>query len=155
MTCTNTFLALFTQSCIAFSFQRLFHKNMPFLLLFQIHPLGLCNTSDDGDLYEYGWVGVVKLMPPDELNEPCFTLLEKVCKVSLFRNAISWLIGCFSRKPPMTMLFFSMKKCPHSKTKQILSSKKAMHQFLPMRVCLIPSPQLQLRAEWKKTIFFL
>ncbi|KAJ7387472.1 E3 ubiquitin-protein ligase znrf3 [Desmophyllum pertusum] len=39
---------------------------------------GLCNTSDDGDLYEYGWVGVVKLTPPDDLNEPCFTLLEKV-----------------------------------------------------------------------------
>lgn len=46
--------------------------------ILEIHPLGLCNTSDDNDLYEYGWVGVVKLMPPDELNEPCFTLLEKV-----------------------------------------------------------------------------
>lgn len=46
--------------------------------LYQIHPLGLCNTSEDGDLYEYGWVGVVKLMPPDNLNEPCFTLVEKV-----------------------------------------------------------------------------
>lgn len=49
-----------------------------YCLFCQIHPLGLCNTSDDNDLYEYGWVGVVKLMPPDELNEPCFTLLEKV-----------------------------------------------------------------------------
>ncbi|KAL9980243.1 hypothetical protein ACROYT_G008802 [Oculina patagonica] len=46
--------------------------------ILEIHPLGLCNTSDDGDLYEYGWVGVVKLTPPDKLNEPCFTLLEKV-----------------------------------------------------------------------------
>lgn len=47
-------------------------------LFSQIHPLGLCNTSEDGDLYEYGWVGVVKLTPPDNLNEPCFTLIEKV-----------------------------------------------------------------------------
>lgn len=54
--------------------------------ILQIHPLGLCNTSDDGDLYEYGWVGVVKLMPPDDLNKPCFTLLEKV-KRALQRGA--------------------------------------------------------------------
>lgn len=46
--------------------------------ILEIHPLGLCNTSDERDLYEYGWVGVVRLTPPDELNEPCFTLLEKV-----------------------------------------------------------------------------
>ena len=136
MTCTNTFLALFTQSCIPFSFQRMFHKNMPFLLLFQIHPLGLCNTSDDGDLYEYGWVGVVKLTPPDELNEPCFTLLEKVCKVSLFRNAISWLIGCFSRKPPMTMrFFFSMKECPHFKNKANSEQQKG-HASVLAHACL-------------------
>ncbi|EDO31961.1 predicted protein, partial [Nematostella vectensis] len=43
----------------------------------QIHPLGLCNTSDDRDLYEYGWVGVVKLTAPDGQNRPCFTLFEK------------------------------------------------------------------------------
>lgn len=49
----------------------------------EVHPLGLCNTSDDGDLYEYGWVGVVKLIPPDGLNEPCFTLLEKVQRAML------------------------------------------------------------------------
>ena len=48
------------------------------ILIQQIHPLGLCNTSDDGDLYEYGWVGVVKLLPPADSNKPCFTLLEKV-----------------------------------------------------------------------------
>lgn len=47
-------------------------------LQFQIHPLGLCNTSDDSDLYEYGWVGVVKLPPPSAENVPCFSLFEKV-----------------------------------------------------------------------------
>ncbi|KAK2553714.1 E3 ubiquitin-protein ligase ZNRF3 [Acropora cervicornis] len=26
--------------------------------ILEVHPLGLCNTSEDGDLYEYGWVGV-------------------------------------------------------------------------------------------------
>ncbi|XP_001624061.3 E3 ubiquitin-protein ligase ZNRF3 [Nematostella vectensis] len=45
--------------------------------ILQIHPLGLCNTSDDRDLYEYGWVGVVKLTAPDGQNRPCFTLFEK------------------------------------------------------------------------------
>lgn len=54
--------------------------------ILEVHPLGLCNTSDDNDLYEYGWVGVVKLTPPDELNEPCFTLLEKV-KRAMHRGA--------------------------------------------------------------------
>ncbi|XP_029198272.1 E3 ubiquitin-protein ligase ZNRF3-like [Acropora muricata] len=46
--------------------------------ILEVHPLGLCNTSEDGDLYEYGWVGVVRLTPPDALNKPCFTLFEKV-----------------------------------------------------------------------------
>lgn len=54
--------------------------------ILKIHPLGLCNTSDDGDLYEYGWVGVVKLLPPADSNKPCFTLLEKV-KRALQRGA--------------------------------------------------------------------
>ena len=49
----------------------------------QVHPLGLCNTSEDGDLYEYGWVGVVRLTPPDALNKPCFTLFEKVWYTSI------------------------------------------------------------------------
>ncbi|KAL0979032.1 hypothetical protein UPYG_G00179580 [Umbra pygmaea] len=42
----------------------------------QMHPLGLCNTNDEEDLYEYGWVGVVKLEQP-ELDPSCLTVLGK------------------------------------------------------------------------------
>lgn len=47
------------------------------LLSFQMHPLGLCNNNDEEDLYEYGWVGVVKLEQP-ELDPSCLTVLGKV-----------------------------------------------------------------------------
>uniref|UniRef100_A0A8C4TI95 E3 ubiquitin-protein ligase ZNRF3 n=1 Tax=Erpetoichthys calabaricus TaxID=27687 RepID=A0A8C4TI95_ERPCA len=42
----------------------------------QMHPLGLCNSNDEEDLYEYGWVGVVKLEQPD-LDPSCLTVLGK------------------------------------------------------------------------------
>ncbi|MFT7808416.1 E3 ubiquitin-protein ligase ZNRF3 isoform X3 [Arapaima gigas] len=44
---------------------------------FLMHPLGLCNNNDEEDLYEYGWVGVVKLEQP-ELDPSCLTVLGKV-----------------------------------------------------------------------------
>lgn len=44
----------------------------------QMHPLGLCNSNDEEDLYEYGWVGVVKLEQPDLEPKPCLTVLGKV-----------------------------------------------------------------------------
>ena len=47
-----------------------------------MHPLGLCNNNDDEDLYEYGWVGVVKLEQP-ELDPSCLTVLGKVSTVIL------------------------------------------------------------------------
>ena len=62
----------------------------------QVHPLGLCNTSEDGDLYEYGWVGVVRLTPPDDLNEPCFTLVEKVWYTSILELPTVVLDTCIS-----------------------------------------------------------
>ncbi|CAG08174.1 unnamed protein product [Tetraodon nigroviridis] len=45
----------------------------------KMHPLGLCNNNDEEDLYEYGWVGVVKLEQP-ELDPSCLTVLGKVKK---------------------------------------------------------------------------
>ncbi|XP_027720723.1 E3 ubiquitin-protein ligase ZNRF3 [Vombatus ursinus] len=42
-----------------------------------MHPLGLCNNNDEEDLYEYGWVGVVKLEQPDLDPKPCLTVLGK------------------------------------------------------------------------------
>lgn len=47
------------------------------LFVLQMHPLGLCNNNDEEDLYEYGWVGVVKLEQP-ELDPSCLTVLGKV-----------------------------------------------------------------------------
>uniref|UniRef100_A0A670ZYM6 RING-type E3 ubiquitin transferase n=1 Tax=Pseudonaja textilis TaxID=8673 RepID=A0A670ZYM6_PSETE len=52
-----------------------FHRSS--LLLSQMHPLGLCNSNDEEDLYEYGWVGVVKLEQPDLEPKPCLTVLGK------------------------------------------------------------------------------
>lgn len=78
------------------------------ILIQQIHPLGLCNTSDDGDLYEYGWVGVVKLMPPDDLNKPCFTLLEKVI---LFCHTLNQYITSFDKVfwfPTMPQIYLNL-----------------------------------------------
>ncbi|XP_032898984.1 E3 ubiquitin-protein ligase ZNRF3 isoform X2 [Amblyraja radiata] len=43
----------------------------------QMHPLGLCNNNDEEDLYEYGWVGVVKLEQPQLDPKPCLTVLGK------------------------------------------------------------------------------
>ncbi len=51
-------------------------KELSFFV-FQMHPLGLCNNNDEEDLYEYGWVGVVKLEQP-ELDPSCLTVLGKV-----------------------------------------------------------------------------
>ncbi|XP_070619539.1 E3 ubiquitin-protein ligase ZNRF3 isoform X1 [Erythrolamprus reginae] len=42
-----------------------------------MHPLGLCNSNDEEDLHEYGWVGVVKLEQPDLEPKPCLTVLGK------------------------------------------------------------------------------
>lgn len=53
------------------------------LLSPQMHPLGLCNNNDEEDLYEYGWVGVVKLEQP-ELDPSCLTVLGKVKNLNFF-----------------------------------------------------------------------
>ncbi|XP_013408028.1 E3 ubiquitin-protein ligase ZNRF3 isoform X2 [Lingula anatina] len=45
--------------------------------IIQMHPLGLCNTGDDDDLYKFGWVGVVKLEEPDIEPEPCMSVYQK------------------------------------------------------------------------------
>lgn len=50
---------------------------------FQMHPLGLCNNNDEEDLYEYGWVGVVKLEQP-ELDPSCLTVLGKVKTLAVY-----------------------------------------------------------------------
>ncbi|XP_057348263.1 E3 ubiquitin-protein ligase ZNRF3 isoform X2 [Manis pentadactyla] len=47
------------------------------LQLTKMHPLGLCNNNDEEDLYEYGWVGVVKLEQPELDPKPCLTVLGK------------------------------------------------------------------------------
>ncbi|OWK14334.1 hypothetical protein Celaphus_00000160 [Cervus elaphus hippelaphus] len=47
-----------------------------------MHPLGLCNNNDEEDLYEYGWVGVVKLEQPELDPKPCLTVLGKISQVS-------------------------------------------------------------------------
>lgn len=56
------------------------------LILFQMHPLGLCNSNDEEDLYEYGWVGVVKLEQPELEPKPCLTVLGKV------RGHMVWIV---------------------------------------------------------------
>ncbi|XP_064612303.1 LOW QUALITY PROTEIN: E3 ubiquitin-protein ligase ZNRF3-like [Liolophura sinensis] len=43
----------------------------------QIHPLGLCNRNDEDQLYEYGWVGVVKLEEPHLGPDPCMSVYQK------------------------------------------------------------------------------
>lgn len=52
-----------------------------------MHPLGLCNSNDEEDLYEYGWVGVVKLEQPELEPKPCLTVLGKVRGQHV---AVSW-----------------------------------------------------------------
>lgn len=64
------------------SFFRTMFKMQPLHLPFQMHPLGLCNNNDEEDLYEYGWVGVVKLEQP-ELDPSCLTVLGKVKRTRL------------------------------------------------------------------------
>ena len=51
-----------------------------------MHPLGLCNSNDEEDLYEYGWVGVVKLEQPELEPKPCLTVLGKV------RGYMDWIV---------------------------------------------------------------
>ena len=48
------------------------------LRLLQLHPLGLCNSNDYDELYDYGWVGVVKLERPELEPEPCLSVFGKV-----------------------------------------------------------------------------
>ncbi|GAA6075274.1 E3 ubiquitin-protein ligase ZNRF3-like [Tachysurus ichikawai] len=56
-----------------------------------MHPLGLCNNNDEEDLYEYGWVGVVKLEQP-ELDPSCLTVLGKVMP-PVGGASSDWLLG--------------------------------------------------------------
>ncbi|KAL4609676.1 E3 ubiquitin-protein ligase ZNRF3 isoform X2 [Arapaima gigas] len=56
----------------------------------QVHPLGLCNSHDEEDIYNYGWVGVVKLEQP-ELDSSCLTVLEKA-KRALQRGATAVIL---------------------------------------------------------------
>lgn len=55
-----------------------------------MHPLGLCNSNDEEDLYEYGWVGVVKLEQP-ELDPSCLTVLGKVSAPLSPSSQIPWI----------------------------------------------------------------
>ncbi|XP_067317864.1 E3 ubiquitin-protein ligase ZNRF3-like isoform X2 [Anolis sagrei] len=43
----------------------------------QMHPLGLCNGNEEEELYDYGWVGVVKLEQPHLEPKPCLSVLGK------------------------------------------------------------------------------
>ncbi|GFS13503.1 E3 ubiquitin-protein ligase ZNRF3 [Elysia marginata] len=43
----------------------------------ELHPLGLCNTNDYDELYDYGWVGVVKLERPEFEHDPCLSVFGK------------------------------------------------------------------------------
>ncbi|XP_002730880.1 uncharacterized protein LOC100376149 [Saccoglossus kowalevskii] len=52
----------------------------------QMHPLGLCNNSDDDKLFDYGWVGVVKLDSPLLEPRPCLTVFGKA-KRAILRGA--------------------------------------------------------------------
>ncbi|XP_078600373.1 uncharacterized protein LOC144875322 [Branchiostoma floridae x Branchiostoma japonicum] len=56
--------------------------------IIQLHPLGLCNNSDDDDLYQYGWVGVVKLEDPSLEPQPCLSVFGKA-KKAVQRGAIA------------------------------------------------------------------
>ncbi|XP_062822735.1 E3 ubiquitin-protein ligase ZNRF3-like [Anolis carolinensis] len=42
-----------------------------------MHPLGLCNGNEEEELYDYGWVGVVKLEQPHLEPKPCLSVLGK------------------------------------------------------------------------------
>nr|XP_032799890.1 E3 ubiquitin-protein ligase ZNRF3-like [Petromyzon marinus] len=42
-----------------------------------MHPLGLCNSNGDDVLYEFGWVGVIKLEPRHSDPHPCQSILNK------------------------------------------------------------------------------
>lgn len=61
-----------------------------------MHPLGLCNNNDEEDLYEYGWVGVVKLEQP-ELDPSCLTVLGKVKKKkkTLVVYSLNFTVWCY------------------------------------------------------------
>lgn len=61
-----------------------------------MHPLGLCNNNDEEDLYEYGWVGVVKLEQPELDPKPCLTVLGKV---STGPSELFWFRCVFSTHP--------------------------------------------------------
>ncbi|XP_066305347.1 E3 ubiquitin-protein ligase ZNRF3-like [Branchiostoma lanceolatum] len=56
--------------------------------IIQLHPLGLCNNSDEDDLYQYGWVGVVKLEDPALEPQPCLSVFGKA-KKAIQRGAIA------------------------------------------------------------------
>ncbi|XP_022109495.1 E3 ubiquitin-protein ligase ZNRF3-like [Acanthaster planci] len=43
----------------------------------QMHPLGLCNSNEDDEPFDYGWVGVVQLASPLDNPKPCLTIYQK------------------------------------------------------------------------------
>ncbi|KAL8615284.1 hypothetical protein ACOMHN_051776 [Nucella lapillus] len=56
-----------------------------------LHPLGLCNANDYEELYDYGWVGVVKLERPELEPQPCLSVFGKV-KRALQRGATAVIL---------------------------------------------------------------
>lgn len=80
-----------------------------------MHPLGLCNNNDEEDLYEYGWVGVVKLEQP-ELDPSCLTVLGKVKSWMFYRRLrnlvfVEHLLSVFCL---LFLLFFFLFFLPQS-----------------------------------------
>ncbi|XP_078467779.1 uncharacterized protein LOC144730861 isoform X2 [Lampetra planeri] len=45
--------------------------------ILQVHPLSLCVSTEDEELLDYGWVGVVKLDSPELNIHPCLDVLGK------------------------------------------------------------------------------
>lgn len=109
-------------------FLSLFDTNLIFP--FQVLPSGLCNATDDSDLYKYGWVGVVKLQTPNAHAQPCLPLFEKVLLIC--RN--------------LPLVFSSFSNVFSCGQHVAIITIKVIHQTLIQEFTLLHTAQLYLCA---------
>ncbi|XP_043910790.1 E3 ubiquitin-protein ligase RNF43 [Protopterus annectens] len=79
--------------------------------LLQFHPLSLCNTSEEEDLKEHGFVTIVKLESPDRDPHPCLSLLNKA-RLAMDRGATAVIFDITDDDNALEQLNVNVERYP-------------------------------------------
>ncbi|XP_070572383.1 E3 ubiquitin-protein ligase ZNRF3-like [Ptychodera flava] len=92
--------------------------------IIQMHPLGLCNNSENDDLVNYGWVGVVKLETPMLEPKPCLSVFGKA-KRAIQRGATAVIFDVTDHPSAVEQLRKAAENMPLSRPVIIVGGEAA------------------------------